>query len=824
MADDQSTIKMLALEDVMEDRFGRYSKYIIQDRALPDARDGCKPVQRRILYAMYSDGNTPDKPYRKSAKTVGLVIGNYHPHGDSSVYEAMVRLSQPWKMNIPLVDMQGNNGSIDDDPAAAMRYTEARLSAFAQNLLTDIDEQTVPFTLNFDDTTEEPTVLPAGYPQLLVNGATGISAGYATNIPPHNLGEIIDATIYRMNAPFCSLEEIMEICQGPDFPTGAIVQGEEGIRDYFATGKGKVIIRSKLEVKETKTIKQIIITEIPYEVVKANMVRKLDDIRLNKTVDGILDVRDESDRNGLRIVIDLRKESDDNLITNVIYKSTDLQVAYNINMVAIVHQRPVQLGIFGLLDAYIAHRKDVVLKRSQYRYNKMEERLHILEGLIKAVSILDEIIAIIRSSKDKGDAKTRLCNAFDFSDAQSEAIVTLRLYRLTNTDIFALKEEFALLINQMEYLKTIIDQPEMLRSVIIKELREIKEKFAVVRRSVIEKEVSEIVIDKLSMITNERVVISVSRDGYLKRVSMRSKTASEGLTGLKEGDKLIGTLECDTLDTLILITRKGNYAYLPVYQIEEAKFKEIGAHLNQWVKGENEDKIVGAILFKDFHTYQWIVTVTNDGFVKKTPAEDWVLVRNSKVSTAMSLNHKSEVVSAFLIGESDDVLIISEGGYLARYGQAQIPSVQCKSKGVKALNLASGDSIAYACKLSKDADYVSIISEKGLSKRIRATEIAKTNRPVKGELVAKKVKSNPQKALYVLSGSVYDSFELLNGSLKSILFKDVPIMAKDATYSSALTISGGFSLVKGIEAAPIIDIPIRVENAHLEMMALDLEE
>jgi topoisomerase IV subunit A len=476
MADDQSTIKVLALEDVMEDRFGRYSKYIIQDRALPDARDGCKPVQRRILYAMYSDGNTPDKPYRKSAKTVGLVIGNYHPHGDSSVYEAMVRLSQPWKMNIPLVDMQGNNGSIDDDPAAAMRYTEARLSAFAQNLLTDIDEQTVPFTLNFDDTTEEPTVLPAGYPQLLVNGATGISAGYATNIPPHNLGEIIDATIYRMNAPFCTLEEIMEICLGPDFPTGAIVQGEEGIRDYFATGKGKVIIRSKLEVKETKTMKQIVITEIPYEVVKANMVRKLDDIRLNKTVDGILDVRDESDRNGLKIVIDIRKESDEKLITNVIYKSTDLQVAYNINMVAIVHQRPVQLGIFGLLDAYITHRKDVVLKRSQYRYDKMEERLHILEGLIKAVSILDEIIAIIRSSKDKGDAKARLCDAFAFSDAQAEAIVTLRLYRLTNTDIFALKEEFALLINQMEYLKTIIDQPEMLRSVIVKELREIKEK------------------------------------------------------------------------------------------------------------------------------------------------------------------------------------------------------------------------------------------------------------------------------------------------------------------------------------------------------------
>ncbi len=824
MADDQSVIKTLALEDVMEDRFGRYSKYIIQDRALPDARDGCKPVQRRILYAMHSDGNTADKPYRKSAKTVGLVIGNYHPHGDSSVYEAMVRLSQPWKMNIPLVDMQGNNGSIDDDPAAAMRYTEARLSAFAQNLLTDIEEQTVPFTLNFDDTTQEPTVLPAGYPQLLVNGATGISAGYATNIPPHNLGEIIDATIYRMNTPYCTLEEIMDICQGPDFPTGAIVQGEEGIRDYFATGKGKVIIRSKLEVRETKTIKQIIITEIPYEVIKANVVKKLDDIRLNKTVDGIIDVRDESDRNGLRIVIDLRKETDANLITNVIYKSTDLQVSYNINMVAIVHQRPVQLGIFGLLDAYIAHRKEVVLKRSQYRYAKMEDRLHILEGLIKAVSILDEIIAIIRSSKDKADAKARLCKAFDFSDAQAEAIVTLRLYRLTNTDIFALREEFALLINEMEYLKTIIEQPEMLRSVIIKELKEIKEKFSIPRRSVIEKEVSEIVIDKLSMIANERVVVTVSRDGYLKRVSMRSKTASEGLTGLKEGDKLIGTLECDTLDTLILITKKGNYAYLPVYQIDEAKYKEIGTHLNQWVKGENEDKIVGAFLFKDFQTYQWIVTVSNDGFIKKTPAPDWVLVRNSKVSTAMSLNHKSEIVSAFLVGEPHDVLIISEGGYLARYGQNQIPAVQCKSKGVKALNLTAGDAIAYACRLVKDSDYVSILSEKGTSKRIRANEITRTNRPVRGELVAKKVKSNPQKVRYIVTGSVYDSFEVLNGSLKTVMIKDVAIMAKDATFSSALPIDSGYSLIKGIEEVPIIDIPVKTENTSLEMMALDLEE
>ncbi|MCF0108540.1 MAG: DNA topoisomerase 4 subunit A, partial [Erysipelotrichaceae bacterium] len=493
------------LEDVMSERFGRYSKYIIQERALPDARDGLKPVQRRILYAMYHDGNTFDHPYRKSAKTVGLVIGNYHPHGDTSVYDAMVRMSQDWKVRLPLIDMHGNNGSIDDDPAAAMRYTEARLSKVASTMEEDLDKETVEFAPNFDDTENEPTVLPAPFPVLLVNGAAGIAAGYATNIPPNNLGETVDAAIYRIQNPSCSLEEIMEIMPGPDFPTGGIVQGRKGLEDAFRTGKGKIVVRSKTEIVETKTCNQIVITEIPYEVVKSDIVKKMDDIRLSKDIEGIMDVRDESDRNGLRIVADIKKEVPAQTVLNYFFKNTDLQINYNYNMVAIVNKRPELLGVLEMLDAFIAHREEVVLRRSKYNLNKMEERCQVLEGLMKAISVLDEVIAIIRKSKDKKDSKERLKDAFGFSEIQAEAIVTLRLYRLSNTDIKALREEFALLVNKIEETKTIIQYPNVLRAKIVSELKEIKAEYADERRTKIEDEVQEIVIDKLSMIPNERV-------------------------------------------------------------------------------------------------------------------------------------------------------------------------------------------------------------------------------------------------------------------------------------------------------------------------------
>ena len=521
------------LEEIMGERFGRYSKYIIQERALPDARDGLKPVQRRILYAMFHDGNTFDHQHRKSAKTVGLVIGNYHPHGDSSVYDAMVRMSQDWKIRMPLIDMHGNNGSIDDDPAAAMRYTEARLAKIAGTMLEDIDKDTVLFAPNFDDTENEPTVLPARFPVLLVNGATGIAAGYATNIPPHNLSEVIDAAILRMQRPKCTLEELMEILPGPDFPTGGIVMGKKGIVDAFTTGKGRIVIRARTEIVTGKTCNQIVIREIPYEVIKSSMVRKMDDIRLSREIEGIMDIRDETDRTGLRIVIDVKKDVDPNIILNYFYKNTDLQIYYSYNMVSIVNKRPVQMGLIGMLDAFIAHREEVVLRRSRYLYNKMEERCHILEGLMKAVSIMDEVIAVIRQSKDKGDAKRNLMDSFQFSETQAEAIVTLRLYRLTSTDIVALREEFAQLVNEMEMLRTILESETVLKSVLIKELKEIKKEYADPRRSEIQEEVEEIVIDKTAMIPNERVMITVSRDGYVKRVSLRSYSASDNaMTGL----------------------------------------------------------------------------------------------------------------------------------------------------------------------------------------------------------------------------------------------------------------------------------------------------
>ena len=611
---DKSVIVPALLEDIMGDRFGRYAKYIIQERALPDARDGLKPVQRRILYAMYHDGNTYDHPYRKSAKTVGLVIGNYHPHGDTSVYDAMVRMSQDWKVRLPLIDMHGNNGSIDNDPAAAMRYTEVRLAKVTEVMEDDLDKNTVEMTPNFDDTENEPTVLPVPFPVMLVNGATGIAAGYATNMPPHNINEVIDAAIYRLNEPDCTLDDVMDLLPGPDFPTGGIVQGAEGIREAFSTGRGKVVVRARTEIVETKTSKQIVITEIPYEVVKSDLVAEMDEIRIDRKIDGINYVRDDSDRSGLRIVVDLRKDANADVILKYLFKNTKLQINYNYNNVAIIDQRPVQVGLLGLLDAFIDFRKEVVTRRSQFELDRMEARCHVIEGLMKAVSILDEVIAIIRHSQDKADSKKNLMHAFGFTEPQAEAIVSLRLYRLSNTDIVQLRNEFAELVNKIEETRAILENPKVLRSVIVKELRAVKEEYGDARRTTIEEEISEIDIDPMHMIPNERVVVTVSRDGYIKRVSMRSYGASENtLTGRKEGDQIIGSLECDTLDTLLLFTSRGNYAYLPVWQIPEGRWRDIGDHLNKVIRIEGDDKIRSAVLVKNFDTYAWILTVTDSG-------------------------------------------------------------------------------------------------------------------------------------------------------------------------------------------------------------------
>lgn len=796
------------LEDIMGSGFGRYAKYIIQERALPDARDGLKPVQRRILYAMYHDGNTWDHPYRKSAKTVGLVIGNYHPHGDSSVYDAMVRMSQDWKVRLPLIDMHGNNGSIDDDPAAAMRYTEVRLAKVTQVMEDDLDKNTVEMAPNFDDTENEPTVLPVPFPVMLVNGATGIAAGYATNMPPHNLFEVVDATIYRLQNPSCSLDEVMEILPGPDFPTGGIVQGAKGIKDAFTTGKGRIVIRSKCEIVEEKTCQQIIVTEIPYEVIKAQLVRKMDEIRVSKDIDGILDVRDESDRNGMRIVVDVRKDADAQMILNYFYKNTDLQIYYSYNNVAIINKRPEQVGLLGLLDAFIDFRKDVVLRRSKYELDKMEKRCHVIEGLMKAVSILDEVIRIIRASRDKADAKNNLENEFGFNEPQAEAIVSLRLYRLSNTDIVQLRSEFAELVSRIEDTKAILENENVLKSVITKELRAVKKDYGDARRTAIEAEVSDIVIDRSSMITNERVMVTVSRDSYIKRVSLRSYNASNGsLTGLKDGDRLIGTLECDTVDTLLLFTSNGNYACLPVWQIEEAKWKDIGMHLNKVMRIDDGDKIVSAILIKDFHTHASIVTVASTGYIKKTPVSAFRIERNNKVVPAMNII-SGTLLKAFCVYEKDEVVLVSKGGFSYRFPAEQIPSNGVKSKGVRAMNFAKGDMIANGAVMHEGVQSVVFASDKGMLKRMKAADVASASRPAKGVMICRKLKANPSVLCAVQCADAGDVLSFMDDTWHTVKAVDIPLKLRESGFTDVLSLKDGWFMIPGIEECRIVDYPV----------------
>ena len=811
------------LEEIMGDRFGSYSKYIIQDRALPDARDGLKPVQRRILYAMYTDGNRFDKGYRKSAKTVGLVIGNYHPHGDTSVYDAMVRMSQDWKIRSPQIDMQGNNGSIDDDPAAAMRYTEARLSKISEYLLMDIEKYTVSWSLNFDDTDYEPTVLPARYPNLLVNGITGIAAGYATNIPPHNLGEVIDAVIYRIQFPDSSVEELMEYVQGPDFPTGGIVQGKQGIIDAFTTGRGKIMVRSKTEIVQAKTCQQIIITEIPYEVVKSNMVKKIDDVRLNKKIDGIMDVRDESDRNGLRVVVDIKKDADAKLILNYLFKNTDLQVSYNYNVIAIVNKRPMQMGLAQMLDAFIAHREEVVVRRCQFDLKKKQQRCHILDGLIQAISVLDEVIALIRSSKDKADSKNRLMERFSFTEVQAEAIVTMRLYRLSNTDVTQLKEEHDTLGREIQELKEILANDKLLKRLIIKECKEVKKEFPTQRLTRIEAEIEEIVIDKVSMIASEQVMFTLSKDGYAKRVSLRSyNAANDAATGVKEGDRLIGSCEVNTLDHILFFTNRGTYGYLNVYEAEEAKWKDIGSHINNAIRISGEEKLTDAYVLKSFATHAYIITVTKNGMIKKTAVHEYEVSRNNKTMVNMKLADQDEAIASLLAYEGDEILLCSKNGYMTRYPISLIPMTAPKSKGVKAMNLVE-DQICSACIYHNDTAQLLVVSDQGAMKRLKMSDIDLTGRPVKGNMICKRVKSKPYQIAYIRLYDLQQEIVINAQDNAHLTMKDISLMNKESTFSQPLGVLQDFYIEQGILYIEQVAMPVETEKTvDFEEINLDL--
>ena len=731
-----------SLEEIMGDRFGKYSKYIIQDRAIPDVRDGLKPVQRRILYSMYKEKNTFDKPYRKSARAVGDVMGKYHPHGDSSIYEAIVRMSQDWKMKEPFVDMQGNNGSIDGDSAAASRYTEARLSKIANLMLSEIDKDTVIMAPNYDDTLLEPTVLPSRFPNLLVNGTTGISAGYATNIPPHNLGEVIDATIYRIDNPESSLEDVMNYIKGPDFPTGAIIEGVDGIKQAYETGRGKIMIKSRVSIEKNK----IIIHEIPYEVNKAQLVRKMDEIRIDKKIDGIAEVRDESDKDGLQIAVDLKKDANAENILNYFYKNTELQVSYNFNNVVIVNRRPMLLGLLGILDAYIRHQEEIVTKRSEFDLRMAKSRYHIVEGLIKAISILDDVIKTIRASRNKADAINNLVEKYLFTEKQADAIVTLQLYRLTNTDVVALQEEMKKLLEDMKRLEEILGSRSVLHKVIKKELNDIKKNYATPRKSEIRDEITEIKIDASSMIPKEDVIVVVTSDGYIKRTSLRSYGAStmDDLT-LKENDYVVGIYNMNTMDTLLIFTNLGNYLYIPVYEIPDLKWKELGKHMSNVISVSPDEVVVNAMPVYDFEQNIYITSFTKNGMVKRTKLDEFKVSRYSKAVNMMKLKDGDEVISV-TYSTNNNVLVVTKKGYGLWYRTSEINPVGIKASGVKSINLRD-DEVVSSLLFKGDEDFITILMDKGTGKRLRFSEIDMGTRGNRGLMFMKEIKSNPSRVI-----------------------------------------------------------------------------
>ncbi len=798
-------------ENIMGERFGRYSKYIIQERALPDVRDGLKPVQRRIIYAMYKLGLASNKPFKKSARIVGDVIGKYHPHGDTAVYDAMVRMSQDFKILLPLIDMHGNNGSIDGDPAAAMRYTEARMSKYSELLIQDLQKRTVGLVPNFDDEELEPIVLPAKFPNILVNGANGISAGYATEIPPHNPGEVIDAVIYRINNPSCGLDELLEIVKGPDFPTGAILQGKDGLRQAYETGRGKVFVRARAEIEAERGDPKIIISEIPYEVNKSNLLRKMSEALVAKNVDGVKLIRDDTDRNGLRIVVELRKDANPENILNFFYKSTDLQVSYNFNVVAICKGRPMQMGLIDILDAYIDHQKEVMTNKCNFELEKSEKRLEIVDGLVAMVSILDAVIATIRNSKNKTDAKENIISKYNFTELQAEAIVMLQLYRLTNTDIFALKAERKELEQTIKKLKHILSSNAALLKAIVAELLQTKELVAVERKTTIEEDVADLEVKTEEIIVKEDVVLLVTKDGYLKRLSKKAFYAPQTEpTKLKEGDIISDIYEVSTTDTLLQFTDLGNYIYLPIHKIPESKHKDIGYHVGTLISIEDNEKVIFSTVVSNFTDDKYVLIATKDALIKRIKLSSLEVNRYSKALKATKLRDGDYVVSADICsGEDYEVVIATKDGFMNRYDASEISIIEPASFGVKSIELKSRpNDYVVGAKYVKEKDIVILLTNRGNIKRMRPEEINKGKKNHVGKMYLKVVKSNMHEAVnldVIHHGNT-------NSDLASYIVCEKGFVEIDYTVLRTAIADNGKKMVKDEKGKPLSIVVCRNQN------------
>lgn len=805
------TILTQNFETIMGERFGRYSKYIIQERALPDVRDGLKPVQRRIIYAMYKLGLTSNKPFKKSARIVGDVIGKYHPHGDTAVYDAMVRMSQDFKILLPLIDMHGNNGSIDGDPAAAMRYTEARMSKYSEMLIQDIQKRTVGLVPNFDDEELEPIVLPAKFPNILVNGANGISAGYATEIPPHNPGEVIDAVIYRINNPDCSLDELLDIVKGPDFPTGAIVQGKDGLRQAYETGRGKIFVRARAEIEADRGDPKIIITEIPYEVNKALLLRRMSDAIAAKNVDGVKMIRDDTDRHGLRIVIEVRKDANPENILNFLYKSTDLQISYNYNVVAISKARPMLMGLADILDAYIQHQRDVMTNKCNFELEKSEKRLEIVDGLVAMVSILDAVIATIRNSKNKIDAKENIISKYNFTELQAEAIVMLQLYRLTNTDIFALKAERKELEQTIRKLKQILNSNTALMKAIIAELLQTKELVNVPRKTTIEDDIAELEVKTEEIITKEDVVLLITKDGYLKRLSKKAFYAPQTEpTKLKDGDVIADIYEVSTTDTLLQFTNKGNYVYLPIHKIPECKHKDLGYHVSTLISVDDDEKVIFSTVVSNFTDDKYILIATKDALIKRIKLSSLEVNRYSKALKATKLRDGDYVVSADICtGEDYEVVIATKDGFMNRYDANEISIIEPASFGVKSIELKSrSNDYVVGAKYVKEKDIIILLTNRGNIKRMRPEEINKGKKNHVGKMYLKVVKSNMHEAVHldvIHHGNT-------NSDLASYIACDKGLVEIDYTILRTAIADNGKKMVKDEKGKPLNIVICRNQN------------